>query len=112
MALTLTTQKTLRGVNFTLVIFRLVASGNYAVGGEVPTPTIQSLNRFNGRPVARCTISGRAGFVYSYNESNGKVQVWCNTAGGVNGGLGEHTAVAYVAGVTGDMILGWVVFAN
>ncbi len=102
----------LRGVNFIVAFFTITVSGNYATGGEIPSPTIQALNRFNGRAPLFVIIQGKAGFVYSYDSATGKVLVYCNTAGGANAALGEHTAAAYAAGVAADVIRGMAVYAN
>ena len=56
----------------------------------------------------RVELTGKAGFIYNYDPgttiANGKVMVWTNTAGGANNALGQHTAAAVVAGVSGDTI--------
>ncbi|HEY6020818.1 MAG TPA: hypothetical protein VIY48_13250 [Candidatus Paceibacterota bacterium] len=53
-------------------------------------------------------FNGVSGFNYSYvkgtNISDGKIMIRVNDAGGVNAPEGEHTAVAIVAGVSGDTI--------
>jgi hypothetical protein len=87
----------------------ITPSGNYAAGGE-------DLNikgaAANGRGQAwrspsdpmQVIITGKAGFVYLYDKAARKMLVYCNTAGGANAPLGEHTVAGYVAGVTGDTI--------
>ena len=85
----------------------LVFSNNYAAGGEILDLTNKDLSGIRNPPIFG-TIRGRAGFVYSLvpgtTLANGKVMIHCNTAGGANAALGEHTAAAVVAGVTGDTI--------
>jgi hypothetical protein len=50
--------------------------------------------------------------VYSYDLANKKFMVFCNTAGGVDNPLGQHSAAAYAAGVTGDVINYIAIFAK
>jgi len=52
----------------------------------------------------RVDVNGVSGFVYTYDSVAKTFRVWVNTAGGVNAPLGEHTNVAYVAGVLADII--------
>ena len=56
----------------------------------------------------RVELTGKAGFIYTYDPgttiANGKVMVFVNTAGGADTALGQHTAAAVVAGVSGDTI--------
>lgn len=79
-----------------------VFSGTYPTGGEslaaltlLVKSTLKAIDMF---------VHGKAGFVYTYDEAANKVQVFTNTAGGVNAALGEHTAAAYVGGVSGDVV--------
>lgn len=102
----------LRGVNFIVAFFTITAASNYATGGEIPTPTIQALNRFTGRPPLLVIIQGKAGYAYEYDSATGKVLVRVATTTGANIGLAEHSAAAYAAGVTGDVIRGMAIFAN
>lgn len=88
---------------------QLTFSGTYPTGGEAVD--FASVVGFTNRPPSAVNVTGKAGFVYQYDRANKKVLVLVNTAGGVNLRLDEHTAVAYVAGVTGDTViadLGWV----
>jgi hypothetical protein len=80
----------------------IVFSGNYPTGGEAMDLT--TLGAKTTKQPDFVDISGKAGFVYSYDFANKKVMVFCNTAGGANGALGEHTAAAYAAGVSGDTV--------
>src|SRR5262245_54776800 len=91
----------LRGRNYFKMYGRLVASGNYASGGDPVDFALISPTRKQPFTV---NIKGKAGFIYAYDLANKKVMVWTNSAGGVNLSLTEHTAVALVAGVTGDTI--------
>lgn len=93
--------KLLRGLNYRKMYGRLVASGSYATGGDVVDFALVAPTRKQPLTVR---IMGKSGFIYSYDLANKKVQVWCNTAGAANTALGEHTAAALVAGVTGDVI--------
>lgn len=102
MALTGTRLKAGKSGNTFVAVFSVVASGNYATGGDsLDFGTIVS---YTNRQPDMVLISGMAGFVYQYDLVNKKMLVFCNTAGGANAALGEHTAAAYVAGVTGDSI--------
>lgn len=87
----------------------LAFSGNYAAGGDAVDIKAANPNTKGQRWMANSDpdvvmIQGKAGFVYAYDKATKKVQVFVNTAGGVNTALGEHTAVAYVAGITGDVV--------
>jgi hypothetical protein len=80
----------------------LTASGTYPTGGD-DLDLAKIIGYTNRRPDV-VIVTGKAGFVYQYDHVNKKVLVYCNTAGGANTALGEHTNVGYVAGVTGDDI--------
>jgi hypothetical protein len=82
--------------------FSIVASGNYATNGDALD--FAPLIGFTNRQPKSVRIAGKSGFEYEYDYVNKKMLVFCNTAGGANAPLGEHTAAAYVAGVTGDTI--------
>lgn len=99
---------TLRGNNFFATLCRIAVSGNYAIGGDALD--FKALAKTSPKQPKFVLIFGIGGFVYSYDLVNKKVFVYVNTAGGVNTALGEHTAIAYVAGVTGDTIYALVVF--
>lgn len=47
-------------------------------------------------------IMSKAGFVYQYDLANKKLITYCNTAGGANAALGEHTNATYVAGILAE----------
>lgn len=81
----------------------MVPSGNYVTGGEVPSPSFASFNPVNREPDI-VLIKGRSGFFYVYDDTNKKIQVRVATTTGTNIPLAEHTAVAYVAAVTSDVI--------
>lgn len=89
-------------------IFTVVASGSYTTGGDVLDLTVIGVPSANVPKFVR--IAGIAGFVYQYvvgaTAALGKMFVYCNTAGGANAAMGEHTAAGYVAGVSGDTITG------
>lgn len=82
--------------------FSIVASGNYVANGDPVDFAVAG--GFTNRQPDFVTIVGKAGFVYQYDFANKKVFVYTNTAGAANAPLGEHTAAAYAAGVTGDTI--------
>lgn len=90
-------------------IGKVVASGNYVAGGEVLNIKGAAANSKGQRWMANShpnivLIHGMSGFIYEYDLVNRKLKVFTNSAGGVNGALTEHSAAAYVAGVTGDTI--------
>ena len=104
MAMTLTLNGPRRPGFHTIEIFgTIVASGNYAAGGDTLDLT-QLGSILRAKDPLFVEIQGISGFVYQYNPTTKKVLVYCNTAGGANAPLGEHTAAAYAAGVTGDTI--------
>lgn len=89
--------------------FTLVFSGSYVLGGD--TVSFAGLVPGSKAPIqGTVDINGVSGFRYEYvngtNNTNGLVKVRVNDAGGVNAPNAEHTAVAYVAGVTGDVVTG------
>jgi len=107
MALVVT--KTNKFVEIKLIqgFFTVVASSNYAAGGEVLG--LKALFGTHKDPI-HVVIRGKAGFVYEYDFVNDKMMVFVNVAGGANAALGEHTAAAYVAGILADVIKGYAVF--
>jgi hypothetical protein len=80
--------------------FEVTPSGNYVTGGEVLSPTLESMHH-GGKSPDFVKVDGKAGFVFQYDHANKKLLTYCNTAGASNSALGEHTAVAYVSGITG-----------
>lgn len=102
MALAATLVKRSGGSGVLVGVFTIVPSGSYATGGD--SLDLALTMGFTTRQPAIVLISGKAGFIYQYDLANKKMFVYCNTAGGANAALGEHTAAGYVAGVTGDVI--------
>lgn len=100
---------TFRLNNAFAVLFRITPSGNYATGGDALE--LKTLAKTSPKQPKLVLVWGIAGFMYAYDLVNKKVFVYVNTAGGVNTALGEHTAIAYVAGVTGDTIYALAIFA-
>lgn len=90
----------------------IVASGSYATGGD--TLSFASLGIPASVAPRDVFIHGIAGFVYSFSRgstlANSLMLVHCNTAGGANAPLGEHTAASYAAGVSGDTITFLAIF--
>lgn len=81
----------------------LVLSGTYPTGGE--PWSLQAYPRmFSSRKPDSVIVTGKAGFIYQYDIANEKLLVMVNSAGGANLPLIEHTAITYVAGVSGDSI--------
>lgn len=99
----------LRGNNFLLVFFRLTPSGNYSTNGDALS--LQTLAATSKKKPKFVKVWGNSGFVYQYDLAAEKLKVYLNTAGGVNAPLGEHTAVALVAGILADTIEGFAIFA-
>lgn len=85
-----------------IITGKITPSGNYATGGD--DLDFSKVAGITNRRPDFVIVAGMAGFVYQYDVANKKLLVFCNTAGGANAALGEHTAVGYVAGVTGDTI--------
>jgi hypothetical protein len=103
MALAVSNQKRQGG----LVKGQLTASGSYATGGDTFDTTVL-LQPGIARVPFDVLFKSRDGYVYSFvpnaNPALCKVKVLCNTAGGANAALGEHTAAAYNAAVIADEI--------
>jgi hypothetical protein len=95
----------------TAVLFQVTVSGNYATGGDVLA--IDALYRYGGTSrLLGAWFWGKNGFVYMWDQATKKFMVFCNTAGGANAALGEHTAAAYAAGVASDVIYGMALFGT
>lgn len=83
------------------VVGTMAFSSSYATGGEsFDFATITGSTR---QPYS-VDIRGKSGHVYLYDDTAKKVMVFCNTAGGANGVLGEHTAASYASTVTNDTV--------
>ena len=78
-------------------------SGTYPALGE-PLDLSSYMPLASARQPDKVSVDGKAGFVYQYDPVNKKLLVYTNTAGGANAALGEHTAITYVVGVSGDSI--------
>jgi len=109
MALDVTLIKKRQIAGALLAAFTVTPSGNYATGGEVLAPTLESMH-FQGKSPDFVNVRGKAGFVFQYDDVNKKLLTYCNTAGGANGALGEHTVAAYVAGITGVALKGTAIW--
>jgi len=88
------------------IVGTITASGSYSTGGD--TLNLQGLGIKSSQLPFLVQISGQNGFIYQWvagtTQANGKMKVFVATTGGTNLPLSEHTAAAYVAGVTGDTI--------
>lgn len=102
MAMAATLRKRHSSGGVTTATFSLVASGNYSTGGDSVdfAPKVGFLNK---QPEF-VDINGKSGFIYSYDAANKKVISYCVTTSGANTALGEVSAGAYPAGITGDTI--------
>lgn len=86
----------------------IIASGSYPTNGD--PLDFRGIIGYTDKDPFWVNAIGKAGFIYQYDYLNRKMFVYCNTAGGVNAPLGEHTNAAYAAGVTGDTIVFQAVF--
>lgn len=89
----------------------LTPSGNYATGGDTVDFTVLP-RYFDGRKPDFLMIVGKAGYIYAYDAANGKVMTFFgDNNNAVDGPLIEIPAAAYPAGVTGDVITFFAVWA-
>lgn len=96
---------------------QITPSGNYATGGDALD--FRTVCGYTTSLPTFVVIRGKAGFIYEWagngpasnrTVANQKMLVFCNTAGGANAALGEHTAAAYVAGILADVLTAEVWF--
>jgi hypothetical protein len=108
MALAVTAVKNETADRIQIIKGTIVASGSYTGGGDTLDLTPLAPQIGIGRVPFLVVIQSAAGYQYTYvpgaTLAAGKMQVWCNTAGGANLGLGEHTTAAYNAAVIADVI--------
>lgn len=96
------------------VWFAVVASGSYPTGGD--TLNFTGLGIHSSLAPIWAEIQGISGFGYNYvfgspaSQANGKMKVFVEATVATNTPLAEHTAATYVAGVTGDAIVGYADF--
>lgn len=85
-------------------IFSLTFSGSYTTGGEACDlrPLIGWVSGRDPFETAFVQAAG-GGWKLTYNPALRTVQVWIEQAVATNTPLGEHTAAAYGAGLTGDV---------
>lgn len=106
MALALTVNEVFDHGQVIEAIGTIAASGSYVTGGD--TLSFADSKIPSSEPPIDVRVEGESGFVYRWDKgtslANGKVKVFQATTSGTNLPLAEHTAVAYVAGVTGDTI--------
>lgn len=97
------------------VIGALTFSSTYATGGDAfdfqsgPTVSVGTAVKTSKQP-SIVLIEGKAGFVFQYDYAAKKILAYSNTAGGANAALGEHTAAAYAAGITGDSVKFYAIY--
>jgi len=105
MAVTATVTKRYNAFGGLIVVGKLAFSGNYATGGD--TVSLAGLVPTSKLPAA-VLVQGQGGGVFGWVDgttlANAKVKVFVEQAVGTNSLLVEHTAVAYVAGITGDTV--------
>lgn len=105
-ALTIVDQLALpRGI---LATFTLVFTANYPATGE--PLNFQTAGVKTSKTPKRVFCSGIAGYVYQWDRALQRMKVKCNTAGGADLGLAEHSTGAYNAAVTGDTVEGFAIF--
>src|SRR5215813_12285789 len=84
------------------IVGTITASGSYTTGGD--TLSLAGLGIQSSLIPFYVEINGVSGFFYAYvngtTQANGKVKVFVEQAVATNTPLGEHSAAAYVAGVT------------
>lgn len=107
MALVITTTDFWHDSKRLTVVGTIAASGTYPTGGD--TLSFAGVKGvLSSTPPTTVQIAGSSGFIYQFvagtTIANGKMKVLVATTGGTNIPLAEHTNVAYVAGVTGDVI--------
>lgn len=83
-------------------------TGDYAAGG-IAMPLAHDKIKSDRAPV-HVRIAGAAGVIYHYVKSTKKVQIFCNSAGGTNGTLTEHTTAQLISGVSSDTINFYAIF--
>lgn len=83
----------------------VVLSGSYPGAPGEPMDLGGMNPLISNRQPDRVLILGNNGIIYSYDKVNKTIRVWTNSAGGVNAALTEHSAVGYVAAVTGDTVI-------
>ena len=96
------------------VIGTLAFTANYATGGS--TCTLASLGIDSSQAPQYVKITGQSGFiyqwVYSTNQTLGKVMIRIATTAGSNLPLAQHSQVAVVNGVKNDTIKVRMVFID
>ena len=83
-------------------------SGNYATDGDVID--FEPVVGYVSRQPTQVSLGHKAGFVLTYDIPNKKMLVYVATTTGTNTPLQQHTAVAYVAGLTGTSVRATVTF--
>lgn len=81
----------------------IVASGNYATNGEVPSPALSTYHPA-GKVPSFVQIMSLNGHQYKWDNVNQKFKVFIATTTSGNSPLSEHSAAAYNAAVIGDTI--------
>jgi len=88
------------------VVGTITASGSYTTGGD--TLNLQLLGIKSSQVPYWFEVQGVNGFIYAFvagtTQANGKVKAFVEATVATNTPLAEHTAAAYVAGITGDTI--------
>lgn len=83
------------------IVVLLTFSGSYPASGE--PLDFGLLSGITNRQPKYVEVQGNtAAVVFTYDKTLKTIRIWCNSAGGANGVLTEHTAAAYIASVTAD----------
>lgn len=108
MAMTATLNKRSKTSGTMLAKFTLVASGNYATNGD--SVDFGAKAGYLGVKPDVVDIYGITGFTYSYDLVNKKVLAFAVTSSGANVPMGQVSAGAYPAGITGDTITAYCIW--
>lgn len=98
----------------TIAVFTLVFSGSYVANGD--TLNLCGFQIPGTQPPLAVFITGLNGVIYQYRKlapagrCTGTVKVMIEQTVATNTPLGEHTAVAYVASVTSDVVTALVIY--
>lgn len=90
---------------FSIALVKLTFSGSYSTGGDacvVDSTVFPGV--LNKADIVKPLTGAAGGYILEHIKSTDKMKIWCNTAGAADAALGEHTAAAVSAGVTGATI--------
>lgn len=108
MALATTVQKKYARLREIVLKTLITPSGSYATGGDALD--FRGLPGWTPEDPIQVDIKGKGGYIYEYDYQNRKMLVRIATTTGANIPLAEHSAAAYAAGVTADVIIAFVTY--